>query len=95
MVCGGRFKKTGKRKEIFLATKFAIAGDPNRPVNGDPEYVKQCMEKSLARLGGMRLFILMSVVMMCITSIMHSGLRGSILHAPVGSNRNILSLALR
>lgn len=51
VLLGKWFKKTGKRKEIFLATKFAIASDPNRPVNGDPEYVKQCMEKSLARLG--------------------------------------------
>jgi aryl-alcohol dehydrogenase-like predicted oxidoreductase len=34
-----RFKRTGKRDEIFLATKFGVAGDPKRPgtgVNGDP-----------------------------------------------------------
>lgn len=50
-----RFKKTGKRNEIFLATKFGITNDPKRPANGDPEYVKESMEKSLDRLGGMYL----------------------------------------
>ena len=48
-----RFKRTGKRNEIFLATKFAITGDPTRPINGDPEYVKKCMDRSLSRLGGL------------------------------------------
>lgn len=47
-----RLKKTGKRNEIFLATKVGITGDPERPTNGEPEYVKACMEKSLSRLGG-------------------------------------------
>ena len=47
-----RFKKTGKRNEIFLATKFGITNDSKRPANGDPEYVKKSMEKSLSRLGG-------------------------------------------
>ena len=33
-----RFKKTGKRNEIFLATKFGIAhGEPNRFVKADPD----------------------------------------------------------
>ncbi|EKM52676.1 uncharacterized protein PHACADRAFT_261264 [Phanerochaete carnosa HHB-10118-sp] len=45
------FKRTGKRDEIFLATKFGITGNPQRLVNGEPEYVKQCIEKSLDRLG--------------------------------------------
>jgi aryl-alcohol dehydrogenase-like predicted oxidoreductase len=47
-----RFKKTGKRNEIFLATKFGLAGgDPSRVVNGDPEYVHAAFNKSLSRLG--------------------------------------------
>lgn len=53
-----RFKKTGKRNEIFLATKFGITGDPQRPTNAEPEYVKACMEKSLSRLGGVSLNII-------------------------------------
>jgi hypothetical protein len=49
-----RFKRTGKRSEIFLATKFAFTPwDKSRPVNGDPAYVKSAFEKSLGRLGGM------------------------------------------
>lgn len=47
-----RFKKTGKRDEIFIATKFGSTGDPNRLVNGDPDYEKACMDRSLHRLGG-------------------------------------------
>ena len=46
-----RFKRTGKRNDIFLATKFGSTFDPNRMVNGSPEYVKQSIEKSLRRLG--------------------------------------------
>ncbi|OBZ77664.1 Aldo-keto reductase yakc [NADP(+)] [Grifola frondosa] len=52
LLLGKWFKKTGKRNEIFLATKFSLAhGDPNRAVNGDPEYVPKALEKSLSRLG--------------------------------------------
>jgi hypothetical protein len=50
-----RFKRTGKRDEIFLATKFGVTGDPKRPgtgVNGDPTHMKECFDKSLSRLGG-------------------------------------------
>jgi hypothetical protein len=47
-----RFKRSGKRNDIFLATKFAITREAERPVNGDPEYVKASCEKSLKRLGG-------------------------------------------
>lgn len=47
-----RFKKTGKRSEIFLATKFGLAADiPDRMVCGDPEYVPKALDKSLERLG--------------------------------------------
>ena len=46
-----RFKRTGKRNEVFLATKFGASRDPARFVNGSPEYVRQAIEKSLRRLG--------------------------------------------
>jgi len=42
------FKKTGKRDEIFLGTKFGFTATG---VNGTPEYVKEALEKSLKRLG--------------------------------------------
>jgi len=46
------FKKTGKRDEIFLATKFGLGhGEPDRVVKGDPEYVHKAFNKSLSRLG--------------------------------------------
>ncbi|KAJ3547571.1 hypothetical protein NM688_g5391 [Phlebia brevispora] len=48
---GKWFKKTGKRSEIFLATKFGFAMQPGRFINGDPAYAKECIEKSLSRLG--------------------------------------------
>ena len=47
-----RFKRSGKRDEIFLATKFGSAhGDPNRMIRADPEYVHEALNKSLSRLG--------------------------------------------
>ena len=46
-----RFKRTGKRYEIFLATKFGITRGQAKTVTGDPEYVKAACEKSLQRLG--------------------------------------------
>lgn len=49
---GKWFKRTGKRDEIFVATKFAISwkdGQPSR--RSDPVYVKEACEKSLKRLG--------------------------------------------
>ncbi|KZT18978.1 Aldo/keto reductase [Neolentinus lepideus HHB14362 ss-1] len=51
-IIGKWFAKTGKRKEIFLATKFGVVRPPQsgRLVNGEPEYVKQCIETSLKRL---------------------------------------------
>jgi aryl-alcohol dehydrogenase-like predicted oxidoreductase len=45
----------GKRDRVFLATKFGIVRDPNNPaargINGRPEYVRQSIDGSLARLG--------------------------------------------
>ncbi|CAG7967773.1 unnamed protein product [Penicillium nalgiovense] len=50
---GEWFKRSGKRDDIFLATKFAVQRDPNvgMTVRSDPEYVKQACAKSLKRLG--------------------------------------------
>ncbi|KAF7794585.1 hypothetical protein EIP86_005720 [Pleurotus ostreatoroseus] len=45
------FKATGKRKDIFLSTKFGVTSDPVKPVRGDPEYARACLEQSLSRLG--------------------------------------------
>jgi hypothetical protein len=46
-----RFQKTGKRKDIFLATEFGIVRKPDLAVNGSAGYVKEAIEKSLKRLG--------------------------------------------
>ena len=46
-----RFKRTGKRNEIFLATKFGVTWGRDKSITGDPEYVKEACEKSLKRLG--------------------------------------------
>ncbi|KAF9527667.1 NADP-dependent oxidoreductase domain-containing protein [Crepidotus variabilis] len=43
-----RFKYSGKRDKVFLATKFGIT--PKGP-NGTPEYVRAAAEKSFKRLG--------------------------------------------
>ena len=45
----------GRRDQVMLATKFGIVRDPKNPsaraINGKPEYVRQCCENSLRRLG--------------------------------------------
>ena len=46
---GKWFAKTGKRKDIYLATKFGLA-DPTRFPNGSPEYVRVAFENSLKKL---------------------------------------------
>jgi len=49
---GNWFKRTGKRDDIFLATKFGFTfNTPGRIINGSPAYVKESLEKSLKRLG--------------------------------------------
>ncbi|KAJ1305402.1 hypothetical protein OPQ81_000415 [Rhizoctonia solani] len=45
---GKWFKRTGKRDQIFVASKFGIT--PKGP-NGTPEYMKQQLNQSLERLG--------------------------------------------
>lgn len=47
-----RLKRSGKRNEIFLATKMGITGNADRPSNGEPAYVRECLDRSLSRLGG-------------------------------------------
>jgi aryl-alcohol dehydrogenase-like predicted oxidoreductase len=53
---GKWFARTGKRDEIFIATKFGNKREgeginAKRSVDSSPEYVKQACEKSLKRLG--------------------------------------------
>ncbi|KAG7440159.1 Aldo/keto reductase [Guyanagaster necrorhizus] len=48
LLIGKWFKRTGKRNEIFLTSKFGITANGGR---GDPEYVKQQCAKSLERFG--------------------------------------------
>ena len=50
---GKWFARTGKRDDIFLATKFAISLKPDgsREVRSDPDYIKEACAKSLKRLG--------------------------------------------
>ncbi|KAF5347215.1 hypothetical protein D9758_011047 [Tetrapyrgos nigripes] len=45
---GKWFKKTGKRNEIFLTSKFGITGAKPR---GEPEYVREQCQKTLERFG--------------------------------------------
>jgi aryl-alcohol dehydrogenase-like predicted oxidoreductase len=46
-----RFKRTGKRNEIFLATKFGAGSPSGKIIDGSPAYVKEACNKSLAKLG--------------------------------------------
>ncbi|KAJ7282921.1 Aldo/keto reductase [Mycena rebaudengoi] len=48
---GKWFARTGKRADIFLATKFGFWHKDGRTINGDPEYVRQATESSLKKLG--------------------------------------------
>ena len=45
----------GRRSEVFIATKFGIVRDPDRPLargwDGSPAYVRSAVEGSLRRLG--------------------------------------------
>ncbi|KAK6065510.1 aldo keto reductase [Seiridium cupressi] len=51
-VIGKWFKKTGKRNDIFLATKFGLVPEDGRLViKSFPGFVKAACERSLARLG--------------------------------------------
>ncbi len=48
---GKWFARTGKRDEIFVATKFGFQADWTLPIRSDPEYIKEACERSLKRLG--------------------------------------------
>lgn len=49
---GRWFKRTGKRDQIFLATKFAFKINGKEvQISGDPEYAKEACNKSLELLG--------------------------------------------
>ncbi|KAJ7292449.1 NADP-dependent oxidoreductase domain-containing protein [Mycena rebaudengoi] len=48
---GKWFKRTGKRDEIYTATKFGFAFEGDRVINGSLEYARIAVEKSLGRLG--------------------------------------------
>jgi aryl-alcohol dehydrogenase-like predicted oxidoreductase len=49
---GKWFKDTGRRSEIFLATKFGnLMKDGKMVVRGEPAYVKEACDASLKRLG--------------------------------------------
>jgi len=52
LLLGKWFKRTGRRNEIVLGTKFgSYIDDQGFHVRGDAEYVKQACEGSLSRLG--------------------------------------------
>lgn len=43
-----RFKRTGKRDQVFLATKFGFVG---YDIDGSPKHAKESVEGSLKKLG--------------------------------------------
>jgi aryl-alcohol dehydrogenase-like predicted oxidoreductase len=45
-----RFARTGKRSEIFLATKFGFTG---KSIDGSPEYMNKQFAQSLERMQSM------------------------------------------
>jgi len=50
----GKWLKTKNRKDFIIATKFGLVRDETGEfigVRGDPEYVRECCEESLKRLG--------------------------------------------
>jgi aryl-alcohol dehydrogenase-like predicted oxidoreductase len=51
-IIGKWFKRTGKRDDIFLATKFALSySDGKIGIDSSPEYAKLACERSLQKLG--------------------------------------------
>jgi aryl-alcohol dehydrogenase-like predicted oxidoreductase len=50
-IIGEWIARSGKRDDIFLATKFGIQMENGFKIRSDPEYVKAACEKSLKRLG--------------------------------------------
>lgn len=49
---GKWFKRTGKRDEIFLATKYGYKGNPfDHVIDSSAKYTKESCEKALKTLG--------------------------------------------
>ncbi|TFK21743.1 Aldo/keto reductase [Coprinopsis marcescibilis] len=48
---GKWFKRSGKRDEIFLASKFGFDRKTLNSANGNPKYAEESLERSLSRLG--------------------------------------------
>lgn len=50
---GKWFKRSGKRDQVFLATKFGVKGlaDGTRVFSNEPEYIRNAIDESLKRLG--------------------------------------------
>ncbi|OCK85510.1 aldo-keto reductase [Lepidopterella palustris CBS 459.81] len=49
---GKWFARSGKREEIFLASKFGfVTSGPRKGIRSDPDYVKEACEKSLKTMG--------------------------------------------
>ena len=46
-----RFKRTGKRDKIFIATKFGAGSPSGKTIDGSPAWVKEACRKSLEKLG--------------------------------------------
>lgn len=51
-IIGSWFKNVpSARSQMCLATKAGIMGDPDRRFNNDPDYLEECLNASLQRLG--------------------------------------------
>ncbi|OTB03017.1 hypothetical protein M426DRAFT_322243 [Hypoxylon sp. CI-4A] len=52
VILGKWFQRTGKRKDIFLTTKFGnhVTPDGGREINNEPDYIRQSVAESLRRL---------------------------------------------
>jgi aryl-alcohol dehydrogenase-like predicted oxidoreductase len=52
-VVGEWIKRSGKREDVFIGTKFSLIRRPSgiHVFRSDPDYVKEACEKSLQRLG--------------------------------------------
>ncbi|KAF8268082.1 Aldo/keto reductase [Lactarius quietus] len=48
---GKWFQRTGKRSEIFLATKFGAGSPSGKMIDCSPAYVREALNKSLEKLG--------------------------------------------
>jgi aryl-alcohol dehydrogenase-like predicted oxidoreductase len=46
-----RFKRTGKRSEIFLASKFGAGSPSGKVIDCSPAYAREAINKSLEKLG--------------------------------------------